>query len=191
MLFGKLSSRQAIFLGLGISLLMVVILKLMGQPWWCKCGGLYLWTSDSVSSHNSQHLIDPYSFSHFQHGLVFYYALWFFARDRLNLASRIVVMLGLEAIWELIENTPMTIERYRAATISLDYFGDSVFNSIGDLASCALGFAFAASLPAWSSLAAYLIVEVGMLWLIRDSLLLNVVMLFYPLEFIKSWQQGI
>ena len=102
-----------------------------------------------------------------------------------------LIAVGIEACWEIAENSSFVIERYRAATISLDYFGDSVFNSIGDLASCALGFAFAASLPAWSSLAAYLIVEVGMLWLIRDSLLLNVVMLFYPLEFIKSWQQGI
>lgn len=191
MRFGQLSQRQALLAGLTIGLLMIVVLESMGQPWWCQCGSLVLWTSDALSSHNSQHLLDPYSFSHFQHGLVFYYALWFFTRDRLSLWSRATLMFGLEAVWEVFENTPWTIERYRAATISLDYYGDSVFNSLGDLASCALGFAFAAAVPVWGSLTVYLMVEIGMLWLIRDSLLLNIVMLICPLDVIKDWQQGV
>lgn len=186
----QLSKRQALLGSLGLALLMVLVLKTMGQPWWCKCGQLYPWTNDSVSSHNSQHLGDPYSFSHFQHGLFFYLALWLLFRHRLNLASRGLLMVGLEAVWEIFENTPFTIERYRAMTISLDYYGDSVLNSLGDLASCALGFLFAATLPAWTSAAGYLIIELTMLWFIRDSLLLNILMLVYPLESIKNWQQS-
>ncbi len=169
---------------------MVLVLKVMGQPWWCKCGQLYLWTNDSISSHNSQHLGDPYSFSHFQHGLGFYLALWLLLRHHLNLASRALMMIGLEAVWEIFENTPFTIERYRAMTISLDYYGDSVLNSLGDLASCALGFFCAATLPLWGSVASYLVIELGMLWLIRDSLFLNILMLVHPLESIKNWQKG-
>ena len=162
----------------------------MGRLWWCKCGSWALWTSDTVSSHNSQHLVDPYSFSHFQHGLAFYLVLWLLLRHRLDVAWRGVATVGLEALWEIFENTPFTIERYRAGTISLDYYGDSITNSLGDLASCALGYLFAATLPVWTSIAVYLTVEIGMLLTIRDSLLLNILMLVHPSEAIKSWQQG-
>lgn len=186
----QLSRRQALFASLAVAFLMVLALKGMGQPWWCQCGQFFLWTNDSVSSHNSQHLGDPYSFSHFQHGLFFYLAFWLLLRHRLDLASRGLLMVGLEAAWEVFENTPFTIERYRAMTISLDYYGDSALNSLGDLASCVLGFLFAATLPVWVSVTGYLVIELGMLWLIRDSLLLNILMLVHPLESIRNWQQG-
>lgn len=184
------SRRRALLWSLVVALGMVVVLKSLGQPWWCKCGQPNLWTSDSVSSHNSQHLVDPYSFSHFQHGLAFYLVLWLMFGKRWSRSTRALMMLGLEAAWELFENTPFTIERYRAATISLDYYGDSVLNSIGDLAACALGYLFAATVPWWGTVAVYLTIEAGMLWFIRDSLLLNIVMLVYPLESIKAWQQS-
>jgi hypothetical protein len=184
------SRRHGVLACLGLLLMAVVVLRLMGRVWWCKCGSWALWTSDVISSHNSQHWLDPYSFSHFQHGLAFYWLLWLMLGDRLSVLWRGVVTVGLESLWEIFENTPFTIERYRAATISLDYYGDSVFNSLGDLASCAAGFAFAATVPVWGAVGTYLAVELIMLAAIRDSLLLNIVMLIQPSDAIRHWQQG-
>lgn len=183
-------SRSKAFVGVAVALAMVGVLRAMGRLWWCKCGSSNPWTSDVISSHNSQHLLDPYSFSHFQHGLVFYLLLWLGLRQRCDVATRGLLMLGLEAAWEVFENTPFTIERYRAATISLDYYGDSILNSLGDLASCAAGYLFAATVPVWGSVVAYVGVELGMIWLIRDSLLLNILMLVHPLDSVRRWQQG-
>lgn len=184
------SSRSKAVLGLIVVLATVAALQGMGRLWWCACRSPVPWTSDVISSHNSQHLLDPYSFSHFQHGLVFYLLLWALLRHRLDVMSRGLLMLGLEASWEIFENTPFTIERYRAATISLDYYGDSILNSIGDLASCTAGYLFAAAVPTWASIIAYLAVELGMILLIRDSLLLNVLMLVHPVDAVRRWQQG-
>lgn len=182
--------RTTALLALAVAAVMVTTLRLMSRVWWCKCGQWNLWTSDTVSSHNSQHLVDPYSFSHFQHGLVLYLLLWLLLRNRLDVVNRGLLTLVLEACWEIFENTPFTIERYRAATISLDYYGDSIVNSLGDLVSCAAGFLFAATVPVWGGVATYLAIEFGMLVIIRDSLLLNILMLVHPVEAIKRWQQG-
>ena len=166
--------------------LQVAVLALMGRRWWCKCGQFFLWAG-ATGSHNSQHLADAYTGSHVQHGFLFYWlarkvfpkrAWWW----RLNAA------LALEIVWEIWENTPFIIDRYRQDTVSLDYVGDSMFNSVGDVLACAAGFCMAGSFPVALSLAIYLGIELTMLLTIRDSLTLNVIMLIAPVEQIKAWQ---
>ena len=165
-------------------------LLFMGQSFWCDSGDLSPWSAAINSSHNSQHLADPYTLTHVLHGILLYAALWAVAGTRLSTMNRFAVAMGLEAVWEIFENTPFIIERYRFGTVSLDYYGDSIFNSLGDLLACALGFGAAAALPVWGSAVAVLAVETLLLIWIRDSLLLNVVMLVRPLESIRDWQLG-
>ena len=118
------------------------------------------------------------------------YGLLFIAAKKWNPAVRVVVAIALESFWEVLENTRWIIEKYRGSTMSLDYYGDSILNSVSDIASCALGYGFAAALPAVVSVLGFLTVEVAMLVCVRDSLLLNVIMLFCPIERIKSWQMS-
>lgn len=167
---------------------MTFVLVLMGRPPWCACAGWEPWVGDIWSRHNSQHLLDPYSITHFQHGLVFYALLWLTLGKKADVRQRFVLALALEAAWEILENSPLIIQRYRQATISLDYLGDSLGNSLGDLLACALGYGVAAVLPATGTVAVFLLCEVGMLLAYRDSLLLNVLMLIAPNESIRRWQ---
>jgi hypothetical protein len=172
---------------LAIVVLAVVALRLEGHRWWCRCGRLTPWSGDIFSSHNSQHLLDPYTFTHMEHGVLIYAALWLCAR-RLRPASRFMIAVGVEALWEVLENSPAVIERYRQATISLGYAGDTVINSLGDIAACALGFYLAQRLPVRWSVGLLIAVEAGLLAVYRDNLTLNVLMLVYPFEAVKSWQ---
>lgn len=173
----------------GIPVGAAITLLWMGQPLWCKCGSPSPWSFQVMSMHNSQHLIDPYTFTHVLHGVVFFACTSLLA-SRFGLRARLALTLALEAVWEVAENTDAVIQRYREATISLDYFGDSVLNSVADLGACALGFAIARRLPWWGSLAVFLVTEVVLMAWIRDSLLLNVLMLVYPLDAVKAWQGG-
>ena len=161
----------------------------MGRAWWCACGEPDLFSWHVWSRHNSQHVIDPYTFSHVLHGLVFY-GLTFLALRRHPFWLRLGVSLVAEVAWEIAENTNRVIERYREVTIAFDYFGDSVINSIADVLACAAGFLLAAAIPVWLSVLAFVATEVVMLVWIRDCLLLNVVMLLYPIDAIKEWQMG-
>jgi hypothetical protein len=169
---------------------MVVTLRAMGRVWWCKCAAWSPVSWTVASSHNSQHLLDAYSFSHFQHGLLFLPGLLWLGRGRLPVAGAVLGSVALEALWEVVENTPLIIDRYRAATISLDYSGDSVANSLSDVACCTLGALFAARAPWWVTAVVFLVIEGGMLASIRDSLLLNVWMLAAPSDLIRTWQAG-
>lgn len=165
------------------------ILDVMGRTWWCECGGPSLWAGNIWSRHNSQHLFDPYTFSHVLHGLLFY-ALLVVMAPGWTPKTRAVLAMVIESAWEVLENTPWVIEKYRESTISLDYYGDSILNSVADIATCALGYGLAACLPVWLSVAGFAAVEaLTMLW-IRDGLLLNVLMLLYPIDAIKTWQMG-
>ena len=175
---------------LALVLVTIAGLRAMGRVWWCSQGDLALGSFDVWSAHNSQHLIDPYFGSHLLHGLLFYAAGHLWLRERCSHATRALLALGLECGWELLENTSLVIGRYRESTMSLDYNGDSIVNSLGDLAACALGYGLAASVPLAASVAGFVIVEVVMLAWIRDSLLLNVWMLAFSTEAIKRWQAG-
>ncbi len=167
----------------------VIGLRFEGRRWWCRSGDLSPWSGGIHNPHTSQHFVDPYSFTHFLHGLLFYVLLRF-AAPRFRWDLRFMLAISLECLWEMIENSPIVIGRYRKATIALGYEGDSVLNSLGDIASCGLGFVVARWLPVRWSVAIFLAVEVAMLIVYRDNLLLNVVMLVYPFEAVKSWQLG-
>ncbi len=164
-------------------------LAIEGRIWWCACGGLQPWISDVWTSHCSQHVADPYSVTHISHGLIFYFALaW--ALPRLSMAWRLCIALGTAAAWEILENSPMIIERYRQATMSLEYLGDSTVNALGDVASCGLGFFLARWLGLIKSLIFFVATELLLLALMRDNLTLNVLMLIYPIDAIKQWQSA-
>ena len=164
-----------------------VALWLIGQPLFCRCGTIALWSGDIWSNQNSQQFADPYSFTHITHGVLFFGALYAL-RGRLALSWRLVLATVIEVSWEVAENTDAVINRYREATISLDYFGDSVLNSSFDALFCVLGFALASRLPWRVSAAGVVATEVALALTIRDSLLLNIVMLIYPIEAIRVWQ---
>jgi hypothetical protein len=157
--------------------------------WHCTCGSWAIWISDVNGRHCSQHLLDAYSFTHFLHGFVFFAGLWYL-RDRWTASQRFLACLALEAAWELFENTPFVIDRYRAATMALGYEGDSIVNSIGDLLSCGLGFGVVQRLPWKLSVALFLLIEAALVVMIRDSLALNIIMLLWPLDVLKQWQMG-
>ncbi len=182
-------SRRSLMLAVGIVMLVAVALLTMGRAPICECGTIKLWHGAVVSSENSQHIADWYTPSHILHGLVFYGFLWLILR-RASLGSRLVIATAIEGAWEIAENTDAVIERYREATIALDYYGDSVVNSVADIAWMWVGFALARVLPVWASVALFICAELVVGSLIRDGLTLNVIMLLAPQDWIKEWQMA-
>lgn len=166
----------------------VVILRSMGRIWQCECG-FGIWTSDAQGEATSQHFADPYWFTHILHGMIFYWLFGFWAKTS-PVKRRFLCSLALEIGWEILENSPPVIERYRDATAALGYVGDSVLNAVGDVVACILGFWMAVKLPAKAVIALAVIEEIVLLIAIRDNLTLNVVMLLFPLESLKEWQLG-
>src|SRR5581483_7270327 len=148
-------------------------LRIQGRSWWCACGQPYLWESDPQGAHNSQHLFDPYSFTHILHGILLC-GLRVWAVPRWTLPWQLCLAVGIEGLWEVFENSAFVIERYRAATLAQGYTGDTVGNSLGDILSCALGFLLARRLGFWRSCLLFLATETMLLVWIHDSLLLNV-----------------
>ncbi|MGB7329380.1 MAG: DUF2585 family protein [Rubripirellula sp.] len=168
--------------------LMVVTLRLMGRSWWCACGSPVPWAWDIWSSHASQHLIDPYFFTHVLHGVIFYAVLvWI---QRIPARTKWTIATVIEAGWEILENSSMIINRYREATFSLDYYGDSIGNSVFDVVACLIGYGIASRVRPIHAVLFCVFVEVVMLITIRDCLLLNVIMLVSPIEAIKTWQSA-
>jgi hypothetical protein len=175
--------------GAAIVLVAALILAGLGHPWICTCGTIKFWHGITLISENSQHLTDWYTPSHVIHGILFYFGLWLVAQRR-PLSTRALIALAIEAAWEVIENTPWIINRYREVTISLDYFGDSVINSVSDILAMLLGFWLAARAPVWLSVAVVIALEAIVAAFVRDNLTLNIIMLIYPLDVIRDWQAG-
>ncbi|QEG37501.1 DUF2585 family protein [Bythopirellula goksoeyrii] len=169
--------------------LMIVQLRLQHREWFCSCATLRAWVSDPASSHTSQHLADPFTFTHFQHGLVLCFVVGWLAKNW-KWPWQVWLALAIEAGWEILENTQFVINRYRDATAALGYTGDSIVNSVGDVLACWLGLVVAKKIGWNATWVLFFAIEVVLLITIRDSLLLNVLMLFWPIEAIKQWQLG-
>ena len=184
-----LMSRRAITAAVLIVAAAAAILLAMGRNPICTCNAIDLWVGGRDSPRTSQMLADWYSFSHIVHGLIFYAALWLIAR-RWPVQWRFVVALLVEASWEVIENTPMVIDRYRTTTAALGYTGDSVLNSVSDILMMVVGFFLARKLPLWASIGLLVVLEVIPLLVIRDNLTLNVWMLLTPDKAVGAWQAG-
>jgi len=172
--------------GLGVIVLQVLILLAMGQPLADPSGATAVW---GAGPSTSRHLFDWYTASHVVHGFLFYGVLWI-VLPRWTVSARGLVAIVVEAAWEVIENTPWVIDRYRDVTVSGDYLGDTVINSVFDLWAMLIGFWLAARLPVWFSVAIVLALEAVALLVIRDNLTLNILMLLYPVDAIRLWQAG-
>lgn len=184
----RLSLPWAIAIALLVIALAAAVLLWMGRIPMCKCGYIKLWHGNRADSQTSQHLTDWYTYSHVLHGIIFYWLLTVVSRGYLSVGARLVIAALIEGAWEIFENTPFVINRYRSQTLSRDYFGDSVINSVADMLAMVVGFMLAAKLPAWVTVFLVIAVELVLLWLIRDNLALNILMLLYPIEAIKQWQ---
>ena len=182
-------SRRTSLIAVLILCTAAAILLAMGRNPICTCGAVEFWVGTRDSPKTSQMLADWYSLSHIVHGLLFFAALWLIAR-RLGVGSRFLIALTLECTWEVIENTPMVIDRYRATTAALGYTGDSVINSLSDILMMALGFLLARKLPVWVSICLFVALEVVPLFVIRDNLTLNIIALIAPNPAIQAWQTG-
>ena len=166
-----------------------LVLRAQGRLWLCDCGRFRLWTSEAWGAETSQQLFDPYTFTHVLHGFAFA-GLLALAAPRLAARWRLTLAVALEAAWEIVENTRYVIDRYREATAALGYTGDTVANSLGDIFACGLGFEIARRLGWRLSLVAFALVEIALLVLVRDSLLLNVLMLVCPSDAVRAWQSA-
>lgn len=183
------SSNLPYILSVIITVLMSVILYTQGRIWWCKLGDYSPWVSQAWGNHTSQHLFDPYTFTHILHGVLFFWLIDLIFRKQ-TFAWKFFIAILVESAWEVLENSQFVIEKYRENTASLDYFGDSIFNSVGDVIACGIGFLIAYKLKFWRSLVFFILTEIVLLLWIRDGLLLNILMLIYPIEAIKQWQTG-
>ncbi|CDZ71007.1 UPF0314 protein [Neorhizobium galegae bv. orientalis] len=184
------SSKRWLLAALILFLLQIAILYAMGRIPICECGYVKLWEGGVNTSGNSQHLSDWYTPSHIIHGFLFYGLGWLILR-RAPLAARLSLAILIEAAWEIAENSPLIIDRYRTATMALGYTGDSILNSAMDTVFMALGFFAASRLPVWLTIAIAIFFELATGYIIRDNLTLNVLMLVWPVDAVRVWQGGL
>lgn len=170
-----------------VPLAMIVLLRAEGRRILCACAHFAVWVSDWCSSNTSQQLLDPYSFTHVLHGFLFFWLIALLFR-RMPRVWQFLLALLLESAWEVFENTSFVINKYRTETAALGYQGDTIVNSLGDLACALLGFVIARQLGVRRSLIVFVLIEVVLTFWIHDSLLLQILMLIRPVEAIKLWQ---
>ena len=187
--YQKISLKGYVGIGALLILIQIITLYLQGHVPICECGFVLPWHGAINSAQDSQHLTDWYTFSHIVHGFIFYWFLRKITGKRWPIALYLMFAIGIEVGWEILENSPIIINRYRE-TASLMYFGDSILNSVSDVVAMVLGFVLAWKIPPWLSVVFIIILELFALYYIRDNLTLNVVMLAHPFEAIKQWQLG-
>lgn len=185
----RFPTRTLVLLIVAVIAVTADVLQLMGRPIICTCGTVELWHGQVNSSGTSQHISDWYTFSHIIHGFVFYLLTWFIF-PRARLVTRLLLATLVECGWEMLENSNFIIDRYRTATIALDYRGDSILNSMSDIASMIGGFLLAWRLPVWIIVTLAIVMELTTGYLIRDNLTLNIIMLLHPFDAIREWQAG-
>jgi hypothetical protein len=184
------AKRKTFWITLAIAALlpaMALLLRAEGRLWICTCGTVLAWSGGVCSPNNSQHFLDPYSFTHVLHGVLFFWLIYWLA-PKWQLMTQLLLATAVEAAWEVFENTNFIIERYRTATAALGYNGDTVVNSVGDLLCCIAGFLIAQRLGFRRSLVLFAVVELILILWIHDSLLLELLMLSAPVKAIKAWQ---
>ena len=183
------SERRLILFAFALIGVQALVLYSFGQPTICTCGYVKVWEGVVLSSGNSQHLTDWYTFSHIIHGFVFYLGLWYFF-PRMPIWRRLLLAMGIEIAWEIAENTPMVIQHYREQALAQGYMGDSIINSVSDTFAMIFGFILARHLPLWSIITIALGLELFVVYMIRDNLVLNILNLIYQFPPIAVWQAG-
>jgi hypothetical protein len=186
------ANNRALIAGVAVLALLsvqVLALRAMGHRWICECGYVALWYANPAGPETSQHIADWYSFTHLVHGFGFYVLLWLVA-PRSGFAVRLVLIVALEAVWEIVENTPVIIDRYRQLATARGYFGDSAINSLSDTLAAVAGAVLARTIPTWASIVFVIAIEAFLAYAIRDNLTLNVIQLISPNEIISRWQTG-
>ncbi|MGM0600214.1 MAG: DUF2585 family protein [Candidatus Rifleibacteriota bacterium] len=181
------TSIRAVILIILIIISTIIVLRIMGRSWLAPDGSLQLWYGSANGPQTSQHLLDPYSFTHFLHGFIFYWILIYF-KPKLSLAWCLLYAVAFESAWEITENSQAVIDYYRLATFAQGYYGDSIINSLSDIAICLVGFIIARKISIKTSIIIFLAIEIALIFLIRDSLMVNVLMVIYPSAILKNWQ---
>ena len=187
--FVRAPVAMALLIAAGLVALQAIVLAAMGQPPICTCGTIKLWVGTVGGPENSQQIADWYSFSHVIHGIGFYFLLWLIF-PRAPVALRFALAVGIEGAWEIFENTPFIIDRYRQQALANGYVGDSVLNSVCDTLMAMIGFVFARRAPVWANVALVIALEVFVGFMIRDNLTLNIIQLIHPNAAISRWQAG-
>ncbi|MEK7612913.1 MAG: DUF2585 family protein [Patescibacteria group bacterium] len=184
-----ISVRLFVLVGVALVAVQGLLLLMFGQPLFCECGYIKVWEGVVLGPGNSQHVSDWYTFSHVIHGFLFYWLIGKFF-PQLSFGTRFLFALGIESVWEVVENTPWLIDHYRQQALAQGYVGDSVINSLNDTVAMVVGFFAARRLPVWLSIVAAVLLEAVALYFIRDGLTLNILNFFYQFDFITAWQMG-
>ncbi len=187
--YKRISLRTYILIGILLVALQALVLYLMGQPAICQCGYIKFWHGVILSGENSQQLTDWYTFSHFAHGFIFYFLLSVFL-PRVPLGLRLLIAIGIEVGWEVLENTPMVINHYRQQALAQGYMGDSIVNSVVDTLAVVAGFLLSRKLLVLYIVIIAVAMEAFTIYMVRDGLTFNVINLIYPLEFLQDWQMS-